>query len=440
MFLKQYCHVMRIIGRIFILMFFILILVIAANGTDIPFEEVSAKEILDKIKNGEPVEYDHVRIKGNLFLEKSGLPEEKIELRSVGIYPRISSLNASIINSSIAITNSYIEGLTDFKTSIFNGMVNFENTNFIGDSLFLASKFNNDTIFAGSRFSQNAQFDNCQFNAPAFFYDSIFEKDITFEGTKFNNVVSFWNSRFEGNATFLRSQFHGNYVDFGRSSFDKDVVFKESKFSGNAHFLRVKFNQSADFSSSDLSQLDPNLLHLQWSFFQGHLSYNEILYISLIRKFKDLGQFEDARNCYYDYRNEKLNLEPVGLTKVLDYLSWISCGYGVRPGYTIGMIFAFIIFFGFIYWSGERILDSLHSFWLLFSRRKSAFKREKWIRKNPSFLQSIYISLLVFFHANPPAYLFSSGRWKYLVTTEDILGWFFLALFVVVLVNVIITW
>ena len=432
---------MRVIGHIFVLMFLVLTLVIAANGVDTTREEISAKEILDKIKNAEPVKYDNVTIKGNILVENLGLPEEKIVQVSAGVHPRIYFLNASIINSSIIIKNSYIEGITDFKTSIFNGMVNFQNTKFYGDSQFQSSKFNNETTFSESRFYQNAQFDNCQFNAPAFFHYSIFEKDVTFEGTKFNNVVSFWYSRFEGFADFSCSQFRGDYVDFGKSSFNKDAIFKKSKFIGNAHFLEVKFNQSADFNSSDLLQLDPNLLHLQWSFFQGHLSYNEILYISFIRKFKDRGQFEDARNCYYDYRSEKLRFEPIGLTKFLDYLAWISCGYGVRPSYTIGMIVAFIILFGFIYRSGECILCSFSPFMSLSRRRTSAFTRKRWVSgKNLSILQSLYFSLLVFFHTSPPAYFYPSGRWKYVVTFEDILGWFFLALFVIVLVNVIITW
>ena len=432
---------MKIIGYIFILTILVLTLVIAAKSADTQYKEIQANEILDKIKKAEPVIYDHVIIKGNLYVGKLGLPEEKIELRLFGIYPKNMALNASVINSSISITNSYIKGTADFKESIFNGVVNFENTNFDGDSQFQASKFNNDAIFARSRFHRNAQFDNCYFNEPAYFYDSVFDGDVSFEGTKFNNVVSFWHSQFRGYGNFMRSQFHGNYVDFGTSNFYKDAIFKESKFSGNAHFIGVKFNQSADFSSSDLVQLDPNLLHLQWSFFQGHLSYNEILYISLIRKFKDRGQFEDARDCYYDYRSEKLRLESFGLTKFLDYLAWLSCGYGVRPSYTIGLIMAFIIFFGFVYWSCECILCSLSPMMSLYRRRTSALIGRRRIgMKNLSASQALYFSLLTFFHINSPAYLYPSGRWKYAVTFEYILGWFLLALFVIVLVNITITW
>ena len=402
---------------------------------------VSSSEIMAKIKAGEPVVYDNVIIKGNLYIEKLGLPEVKIELITFGVDPRIISLNASVINSSITITNSYIEGITDFETSVFNGIVNFENTKFGGYSQFQNSHFKKHAIFGGSRFYQDAQFDNCEFNAPAFFYYSIFEKDVTFEGTTFNNVASFWHSGFEGSANFMRSHFCGNYVDFGTSSFNNDVIFKESKFSGNVHFIGVKFNQSVDFSSSDLGQLDPNLLHMQWSFFQGHLSYNEIIYLSLIKKFKDRGQFEDARNCYYEYRSEKLRREPIGLTKFLDYLAWLSCGYGVRPNYTISLILALILSFGFIFWSSKCIVSSSCPFMSFSRRRISVFTSGRRIRgENLSFLQSLYFSLLVFFHTSPPAYFYPSGRWKYIVTFEDILGWFFLALFVIVLVNVIITW
>ena len=152
---------MKIIGYIFILTILVLTLVIAAKSADTQYKEIQANEILDKIKKAEPVVYDHVIIKGNLYVGKLGLPEEKIELRLFGIYPKNMALNASVINSSISITNSYIKGTADFKESIFNGVVNFENTNFDGDSQFQASKFNNDALFARSRFHRNAQFDNC---------------------------------------------------------------------------------------------------------------------------------------------------------------------------------------------------------------------------------------------------------------------------------------
>jgi hypothetical protein len=40
--------------------------------------EVPASEILDKIQKGEPVEYDHIRIVGDLDIIKLDLPTEKV--------------------------------------------------------------------------------------------------------------------------------------------------------------------------------------------------------------------------------------------------------------------------------------------------------------------------------------------------------------------------
>jgi hypothetical protein len=41
--------------------------------------EIPASEILDKIQKGEPVEYDHVRIVGDLDLSKIDLSTQRIE-------------------------------------------------------------------------------------------------------------------------------------------------------------------------------------------------------------------------------------------------------------------------------------------------------------------------------------------------------------------------
>ena len=49
--------------------------------------------------------------------------------------------------------------------------------------------------------------------------------------------------------------------------------------------------------------------------------------------------------------NRKINW-----SKLLDGLAWISCGYGVRPRYTVFLSCFFILLFAFLYWQGMGIV------------------------------------------------------------------------------------
>jgi hypothetical protein len=64
----------------------------------------------------------------------------------------------------------------------------------------------------------------------------------------------------------------------------------------------------------------------------------------LIQSFRSSDQFDDADNCYYEYRLLQRD-QNSGLPKVLDYVAWMSCGFGVKPFNTI--IFTMFIFFLF---------------------------------------------------------------------------------------------
>jgi hypothetical protein len=52
-----------------------------------------------------------------------------------------------------------------------------------------------------------------------------------------------------------------------------------------------------------------------------------------------------------------LNQEEKGLewSKVIDVLAWLSCGYGVWPGYTMAWAILTILVFALIFWKGDGI-------------------------------------------------------------------------------------
>jgi len=226
-------------------------------------------------------------------------------------------------------------------------------------------------------------------------------------------------------------------VDFTSSFFDKNATFILTYFSGASLFYQTTFAGNVDFSGVKLNED----FFIQWSSLNGHLIYFEPTCLSLIRHFKVTGQFEDARDCYYGYREIRSKLMPWSWNKIIDILSQYSCGYGVRPIETIKLSTIIIIIFGLIYWMTgciQRSINQLVTFPsnVLRKRHRETFK----MQTNMSLLQLIYFSLIIFSHAQPIENCQTSRYGKYLITLEDILGWFFLTLLVIVLVNVMITW
>jgi hypothetical protein len=85
-----------------------------------------------------------------------------------------------------------------------------------------------------------------------------------------------------------------------------------------------------------------------------------------ISSFKISEQFDDADDCYYQYRRKsqaekklyswKGGLPVMNWSKLLDALSWISCGYGVRPKYRLFLSILLIIFFAGLFCTGNSIV------------------------------------------------------------------------------------
>ena len=338
--------------------------------------EVPAIEILAKIEKSEPVEYDHVIIKGNLDVNDLHLPKNNGKI---------------LINSPIKIINSQIEGNVNFTETVFNEAVDFRG------SLFLKR-----TNFSGSRFNANADFGNSQYNGEVSFNKSQFEEDVSFNRTSFSQKASFSKSLFSKDIYFRKCIFSED-LNFNRSHFAGDAFFRGSQFCGNASYRKSQFNRDADFSQSEfsgstadfesaqflgdaffddtsfkkslsLSRTKYEKLYIRWKsvtkakyrwkFLENwsrisSLAYDrdhgETAYLLLIDNFKKLGFFEDADNCYYHYRNERRRDLPRPY-KPVDWILMALYGYGVRP--IRPLIWAMIVFlaFGLMYaTSGEFI-------------------------------------------------------------------------------------
>jgi hypothetical protein len=160
--------------------------------------------------------------------------------------------------------------------------------------------------------------------------------------------------------------------------------------------------------------------------------YNGAAYLALVKNYKSLEWFDEADECYYQYRRIGQKQEPWGWTKLTDIVSWLSCGYGVRVSYTTFWCLFTIILFGVIFWAGNGMSKfeiegvELPSDWKLRSS------------KRVSFTDALYFSIAMFTTSQAPVNTYPVRFYRHLAMMEGILGWFFLGLFVVVLSGVLI--
>lgn len=372
------------------------------------YTQVSATDVLKKIENNEGISYDHVIIIGSLDSARLNLSE--------------SENGERIINVPIFISNSTINDNVSFYNIIFHKPVYFRNTTFKGHSDFRYSIFSNGADFRLSKFDKDANFLYSIFKGDAFFLSTIFVQDANFWETYFENDVDFGSARFERNAIISFATFNG-YGFFNNCTFLKKIDLYETKFSK----LEIRFET-----------------------IKNHLNYNENIYEKLVENYKSLGWYHDSNECYFYYRDEKQRNAELGWAKLTDIIAWLSCGYGVRPSYTIGMSLVLVMLFGLLYWLGNGINRSdacdrgkdkvlVRNTIKEFGRSANNIgsKCRKTLMTKISLNDAFYYSAIVFISQPHPNW-HPKRKWRYLVLIEDILGWLMLALFIATLGKVMI--
>ena len=361
---------------------------------------------------------------------------------------------------------------TDFARANFKGYTNFMKVQFRGINNFMGAKFGDTADFGEAQFIGNVNF------VFACFTDAIFKK------TMFNGDVQFVGVRFSGNVLFDEMKFAGDNSDFRWAQFDAKAYFHKVLFCCNACFSETRFNdgefdevefqEKLNLDGATISRLRLEevkfaekleklseeksvsmkttiftQLFVNWDQFEQHLEYNGATFLAFVKNFKALENFKDADNCYYRYRsesrknkswwdNEKRLKNRFNLSKLYDSVSLGSCGYGVRPGFTVACIFGSI--FGFLllyYFLGgitkssppEITMKAMNNSTLLFAFVPS--------ETSPSFWECLYFSALSFV-GGTPAGLSPVGAWKYAVMFESVFGYLLLALFIVVLARKLI--
>lgn len=386
--------------------------------------EVPADKVLDMIVKEEPVNLNDVLIKGDLNLSK-------VEAKRKGV-----------ITTDFKITDSVIYGPVNFNSSVFDGPVSFENTEFEAPVNFIEADFR-----------QGANFNGCHFAGPATFKKAIFNGSASFKKSRFDDQAIFWRSHFvSGAADFGYSHF-GNYCCFWGSQFDcepaifawshfqgsasfwgahfsGDTDMKGCRFADEADFTLAMFNSSADFLGSKFDKklqfVDVKFedLKINWASFSEKLVCNGPIYLALIKNFKDLEQFEDADSCYYEYRDWRRGNRDLGWLKFLDYLAWISCGYGVRWQHTILSGFLVVMLFG-IYFEFDYLIRGAVSI----TRKNDAIKLsvyDLWRSIKKSFTFSVMVLLSIpsdWYPHGKDHYEKSIKSHFYAAVLERLIGW-----------------
>jgi hypothetical protein len=107
-------------------------------------------------------------------------------------------------------------------------------------------------------------------------------------------------------------------------------------------------------------------------------------------------------------------------SKLGDVLIWVTCGYGVKPHYTIGLALVLILLFALIYWRGGGIMRLMEG-----------------VDSRVSFWDAFYFSVVTFTTVGYGDW-YPVNRYRTFVMIEGLVGWLTLALFLVTLANVMI--
>jgi len=324
--------------------------------------EVPASEILAKIERGETVKYDHIRITGDLDISRLNLPLNDGKFLVAPIIEIVSSIFAGTVNFSESKFQNYINlsktkftGSAFFYGSIFSGGVNFILSQFEGSAHFYWSHFGGHVMFMAAQFSGLATFYNSTFKDDTDFTKSRFNEDVIFEGSEFFKVADFSYSKFDEKAIFKNSKFKG------------DAKFIASRFGGFANFESCYFSKSLNLEGSNISAIflqDTILekgstvllkysvfsrLEIPWKLILDKLEFDGSAYLALVKNYNNLEWFDDADECYYQYRTIRRKESLQGYQWLVDLIPWWFYGYGVRFYYPLAWMIGALIFSAAIY-------------------------------------------------------------------------------------------
>jgi len=448
-----------------------------------------------------PVKFQSTRFNDTVSIQFSDFIEEANFKKCQ--FNKDTYIISCVFNRDASFEEADFNERTTFRDSQFKNNADFALSNFDGPADFSESIFDEISDFHSANFNERLDFSGCQFNNEAYFgysgpplktigdaigsgytYDvgsyisdfapwgtgmsgygyglnfggitdfshSDFRDIVDFSGRQFKQSANLESIIFNGFVSFNQTTFVSDSY-FSSSIFKKGVDFNMSQFRGNTSFEGAEFFGFIDLTKTTFSKLD-----LYWPSDTRLICNDGLTYLNLIKNFRDLEHFELADDVYYMYRQWRQDRTSwLDANKYLDLLAWLSCGYGVRPGYPLYWSVFLIFAFGIIYWKFEGIHKSNKQYYTVTyasgykDSRNLTFtncldvlmKIRERSSTNPSlsFSDAFYFSSMIFFVSHPPTDWRPSDRyvgWKYVIMIEDILGWLLLTLFVVTLTRVMI--
>jgi len=351
--------------------------------------------------------FEDLQYHDNVVLNDIQFNGETISFSNSHFLRNVSLININSKNEYAYYNNNTIEKYFLFSQSTLSGTIFFSKT-----------KFSNLSNIKNCKF-YIAKFDKCSFPGNTNFVDNEFGdlldlsnssfKNIFFSSCDFNGDSLFKNVNFSGNTSFILSKFDG-VTNFRGAIFSGPIAdFSWTDFSGNTLMDNISFKALRD-RSFILNDSSISCLHIEWDQIKGHLRYNGPAYLALVKNFKEFEKFEDADSCYYEYRRQKM-LDPSRdlFSWILDHISLVTCGYGVRLSYTIGLSMLWILIFTLLFYRHEIFRDALLFSFITFLQLPRSDKYNEMIKRH-----------------------------EYAIIIEQILGWCMMALFIVVLTRKLI--
>lgn len=370
-------------------------------------------------------------------------------------FNKAANFNGCKFLKSAYFCRSKFDDSTKFRSSNFNGDTDFESARFEDDTAFNYANFTGETSFsnvslkkysnfAASQFWDTVEFLYANFYNKTTFKDSAFDENANFSGSIFWGMSDFSNVHFRGKSFFDEINFEKN-IKFNDAKFDEDVTFNSSKFMDDALFANVSFKKMIYLVNAKYDSI-----YIKYSEI-SNLFYNEASYLLLIENFNKLGFYEDGDACYYQFRVEQflrrnpLN-NPIGY--IIDLGAWTFYGFGKRVDHTLIWSFFVLIISGILFYGVGGIKESIalnvprheNNLWPLQTQCKKVLRQEKPISLGECLLCSAiyFTSGASNVISSQPNEFYPTGKSRYIAVLERILGWFFFALFLSTLGNMII--
>jgi uncharacterized protein YjbI with pentapeptide repeats len=373
------------------------------------------------------------------------------------VFDKPVSFDGAIIQDNVGFADSTFSKDTSFKDAIFKGDAEFNRTTFsyytyfsgaqfLGRALFSNAKFLDALDFSSARFTGGTSFFQSEFQGWADFDESVFEEDAAFQQADFQGLSSFGDTTFGREADFNLAHFNGAAY-FYRASFQGDVFFGLAKLEEVAGFEGASFEKNLNMkgirgplflmedaafgesSKINLIDADYGRLWAPWKEIRSHVVYDAGAYLALVDNYRRLGWHGDEDDCYYDYRRLGQASKGLGWSKAIDVLAWLSCGYGVRPGYAVAWSILTILIFALVFWAGDGIRRS--------AKPLQGLTEVDPVPERASLRNALFFSTMIFLSQGPIDFL-PVGRHRYYVILEGMLGWLLLALFLVTLGRIMI--